>query len=279
MASANGSNSVSGHLSYLVPQAEKPYNYMYTPPADTLRENCRYEQCACDIQNARAIIDTPVSLESYGFELHDAPSKITDFYDPIALADIYFQEVEELACAITGGSRAVVFDHKLRMREEGRPPLTFGRHGDGSEPAAVGRVHIDYSEASGKRRLELTLPTVAPEHTFVILNFWRPILHPACDTPLAVCDARTISSEHLVASDIIYPERTGEIYLVTYSATHRWYYYPAMAPNEVLVFKHYDSRTTARTRMTPHCAFDDPTVPANVPLRRSIEVRCLVLLD
>jgi hypothetical protein len=278
MASAGGHHGVSATLSYLIPQVEKPYNYMYAPPAGILRENCRYEQRACDIRNARAI-DEPFSLESQGFELRDAPSAVSDFYDPIALADTYFEEVEELACAITGGWRAVVFDHKLRMREEGRPSLTFGRHGDGSAPAAVGRVHVDYSEASGKRRLGLTLPAVAPEQTFVILNFWRPILHPAHDTPLAVCDARTISTEQLVASDIIYPKRTGEIYLATYSAAHRWYYYPAMAPSEVLVFKHYDSRTAAQARMTPHCAFDDPTMPPDVPLRRSIEARCLVLLD
>ena len=113
----------------------------------------------------------------------------------------------------------------------------------------------------------------------MILNFWRPILHPALDTPLAVCNARTVSSGDLVAADIIYPRRTGEIYLATYSAAHRWYYYPAMAPSEVLVFKHYDSRPDAQARMTPHCAFDDPTAPADAPLRRSIEVRCLVLLD
>ncbi|NRR30650.1 methyltransferase [Oxalobacteraceae bacterium] len=278
MAAAGGHSSVSGTLSYLVPQVDKPYNYMYTPPEGTLRENCRYEQRACDIVNARAAGEA-FSLETHGFELHDAPSQVRDFYDPLALAEQYFPEVEALACALTGGSRAVVFDHKLRMREPGRPPLSFGRPGDGSEPAAVGRVHIDYSEASGKRRLGLTLPTVAAEQTFVILNFWRPILHPASDTPLAVCDARTMSPEQLVASDIIYPKRTGEIYLATYSAQHRWYYYPEMAPNEVLVFKHYDSRTGAPSRRTPHCAFDDPTMPADAPLRRSIEVRCLVLLD
>lgn len=278
MQSANGRQSVAGSLSYLVPQAEKPYQYMYTPRPGILRENCRYEQRTCAITNARAL-PAPMTLESNGFELLDSASRVNDFYDPIALAETYFDEVEELARSLTGGSRAVVFDHQLRMREPGRPPLAFGRPGDGSAPAAVGRVHIDYSEASGKRRLALTIPTAAPEQAFVILNFWRPILYPAIDTPLAVCDARSIAPEQLVASNIIYPNRTGEIYLATYSPTHRWYYYPAMAPGEVLVFKHYDSRSGAVTRGTPHCAFDDPTMPPHAPLRRSIEARCLVLLD
>lgn len=277
MQSASRQPGVAGSLAYLVPQAEKPYQYMYTPMPGIVRENCRYEQRICDIVDARAL-PAPMSLESNGFELFDLPSQVSDFYDPVALADTYFGELEELACALTGGARAIVFDHQLRMREPGRPPLTFGRHGDGAKPAAVGRVHIDYSEASGKRRLALTIPTAAPEQPFVILNFWRPILHPAIDTPLAVCDAQSIAPEQLVAANILYPKRTGEIYLATYSPRHRWYYYPAMAPGEVLVFKHYDSRTAALTRGTAHCAFDDPTTPPDAPLRRSIEVRCLVLL-
>lgn len=271
-------NYLTGSLAYLIAQTEKPYNYMYEPAAGTRRENCEYERKMCDIHDARRV-SVQRSLESCGFELHDAPSDVTNFYDPNNVAAVYFREVEDLARQLTGGSVAVVFDHQLRMREPGRPPLTFGRHGDGSRPAAAGRVHTDYSEASGTKRLELTLPDVAADHPFVILNFWRPILHPVFDTPLAVCDAGTVAATDLVAADIIYPTRGGEIYLATHSTAHRWYYYPAMAPNEVLVFKHYDSRRDAHARMTPHCAFDDPTMAADVPLRRSIEARCLVLVD
>jgi hypothetical protein len=139
-------------------------------------------------------------------------------------------------------------------------------------------VHVDYTEASGKHRLRLTLPTLAADRPFMILGFWRPILHPAFDAPLAVCDARTVAPELLVPTDIIYPHRSGEIYLSTFSEAHRWYYYPEMEPNEVLIFKHYDSRKDQGARRVPHCAFDTP-VSADVPLRRSIEVRCLVLLD
>jgi hypothetical protein len=271
------SNYVLGSLSYLIPQAEKPFNFMYEPSPGALRQNCQYRQHACAIQSARPIADS-ISLAGQGFELLHAPTGMSDFYDQIAIADTYFPQVEELACAITGGTRAVVFDHKLRMREQGRPPLTFGRHGDGETPGAVGHVHVDYTETSGKQRLGLTLPTMAADRPFMILGFWRPILHPVFDAPLALCDARTVASEHLVPTDIIYPRRSGEIYLATFSDTHRWYYYPEMEPNEVLIFKHYDSRKDESARRVAHCAFDTP-VSADVPLRRSIEVRCLVLLD
>jgi hypothetical protein len=105
------------------------------------------------------------------------------------------------------------------------------------------------------------------------------MMHPALDTPLAVCDARSFPMHDWVACELIYPTRTGEIYLGKYADSHRWYYYPAMAPDELLVFKTYDSRLDSPARMTPHCAFDDPTAPADAPLRQSIEARCLVILD
>ncbi len=177
MLTRNEANDVLGNLSYLVPQAEKPFHFMYQPPPDTLRQNCQYRQHICAIQTARSIADS-ISLTVQGFELHHAPTGITDLYDPVAIADTYFPQVEELACAITGGTRAFVFDHKLRMREQGRPLLTFRRHGDDETPSAVRHVHLDYTEASGEQRLRLTYPPLAADRPFMILGLWRPILTP-----------------------------------------------------------------------------------------------------
>ena len=55
MESASHQPSVAGSLAYLVPQAEKPYQYMYTPRPGIVRANCRYEQRTCDIVDARAL--------------------------------------------------------------------------------------------------------------------------------------------------------------------------------------------------------------------------------
>jgi hypothetical protein len=38
----------------------------------------------------------------------------------------------------------------------------------------------------------------------------------------------------------------------------------------------YDSETDGRARFAPHTAFDDPTAPADVLPRESIEIRTLV---
>jgi hypothetical protein len=57
------------------------------------------------------------------------------------------------------------------------------------------------------------------------------------DTPLALCDARTVSAEDLVAADMYYPNRVGEIFLVHQSPRHRWVYFSEMDCREALVFK------------------------------------------
>jgi hypothetical protein len=269
---------VSASLAYLVPGAEKPYNLMYQPDDGSATTNCTYVSASCFIQDGRQAEPAP-ALDLHGFQLVNAPSAVSDFYEDTEVRTRYFEEVCALVQRMTGSKRVRIFDHQRRQREEGRPALGFGRHGDGKSPAAVGRVHNDYSEASGLKRLALEMPDVASNANFMILNLWRPLLHPAIDTPLAVCDARTVRAEDWVAADLIYQERKGELYLSRFSSRHQWYYYPAMDVNEVLVFKTFDSRRDQVARMVPHVAFDDPTTPSDAPLRRSLEVRCLVLLD
>jgi hypothetical protein len=109
-----------------------------------------------------------------------------------------------------------------------------------------------------------------------VINLWRPIRGPLRDAPLAVCDAGSVAPGDLVPSDLVYRDRVGETYGVTYNPAHRWFYVPRMRPDEALLLKCYDSETDGRARFAPHTAFDDPTAPADVLPRESIEVRTLV---
>jgi hypothetical protein len=107
---------------------------------------------------------------------------------------------------------------------------------------------------------------------------WRPIRGPLRDAPLAMCDARSVSPGDLVASDLIYRDRKGEIYLMQHNPKQRWYYVPEMRAHEVLLLKCYDSDAHC-ARFTAHSSFDDPTSPADAPARESIEVRTLVFFS
>jgi hypothetical protein len=91
-----------------------------------------------------------------------------------------------------------------------------------------------------------------------------------------VCDAGSVGATDLVPSDLVYPDRTGETYAVTYNPSHRWFFVPAMQRDEALLIKCFDSLADGRARFTPHTSFDDPTASADALPRESIEIRSLV---
>jgi hypothetical protein len=204
---------------------------------------------------------------------------VTDFTDEDAIRNRYYAEAAELAKCSTGADHAYIFDPQTRLPEAGRPALTFGRHGDGSRPGAAGRIHNDYTETSGQKRFEI-LPLEesvrARVRRFAIVTIWCSIGGKVVDTPLAVCDACSISVKDLVVADLYYRDRAGELYLVRESPRHRWAYFSEMDRNDVLVFKQYDSQENGVARFTPHSAFDLPDIPPDAPLRQSIEIGCLV---
>jgi len=273
--------SVSARLGYLEPGCSHPYEYAYPPPDGGPWHNGGYDHRAVSIADARAS-STPPSLGQEGYALLDAPSSVADFRDETAVRQVYYAEMAELARAATGAARAYVFDHLVRRREPGRPALSFGRRVAGRQVATNGRVHNDYTEDSGRRRLGMVLPE-RPEQTAVrrhgIVNIWRSVGGPVLDTPLALCDARTVLAADLVPGEVRYPGRTGEIYLVVHSPRHRWSYFPAVDRHEAVVFTQFDSEVSATARFTPHAAFDLPEVPPDAPLRESIEIRCLVVYE
>ena len=78
--------------------------------------------------------------------------------------------------------------------------------------------------------------------------------------------------------DLVYEDRTGEIYHGLYNPDHRWYYFPDMEADEAVLIKCFDSARDGRARFNLHTSFDDPNTPEDAPARESIETRALVLL-
>jgi hypothetical protein len=262
------------------PQLDKPYNYAFPPPDGNSWENCEYDEQLVQIGDARMFFPEP-SLHACGFELVHAPTLVRSFRDDDQVVGVYYDELKAIALEVTGGSEAFVFDHLVRRREEGRPSLGFGRK-HSHTPGAVGRVHNDYTEISGQRRLKLVLgderAREVGEGRFCIVNVWRGINGPVIDAPLALCDARSITTSDLVESEIRYPSRTGEIYLATANPIHRWAYFSHLQSDEAIVFKQFDSSLLEPCRFTLHAAFEHPETPSDAPRRESIEARILVLM-
>ena len=71
-------------------------------------------------------------------------------------------------------------------------------------------------------------------------------------------------------------DRIGEIQLCLYNPDHRWYFFPGMTVDEILMFKTCDTAGDGRAGFTPHTSFADATAPTDAPPRESIETRCFV---
>lgn len=266
--------SVIASLLYLGRCPDVPFSYVGKPPPGMPADNCQYLARSVIVHDARDMSGF-LDLDRNGFELWHAPSSVGDFLDEEEVRRRYYPEVAELVLRATAGEEAYVFDHLVRRREPGRPLLTLGA-GRGPFAGPAGRVHVDYTERSGAGRFGKVLEGRAPRGRFAIVNVWRSIgPSPVLDTPLALCDARSVGPADLVASELRYPERTGEIYLVRHRPRHLWSYVSEMRRHEALLFKQYDS-DPAVARFVPHAAFDHPAVPPDAPPRQSIEARVLV---
>jgi hypothetical protein len=73
-------------------------------------------------------------------------------------------------------------------------------------------------------------------------SFWKPIRNAVQDAPLAVCDARVVRPSDLVAVDIIKRAYAGETAFALSSPNYKWYYLSHQRPDEVLLFKNFDSK-------------------------------------
>jgi hypothetical protein len=264
---------VTSELNYLAPTPGKPRTYAFDPPPGEPKSTILSEPHAVPIFDARPIAQN-LSLDREGFALVRHPTVVRNFHDDQEVRKVYYPAVEAFLRATLNADRVVIFDHTVRRRVEGADDV----RGAGPRQPAT-RIHVDQTDLSGRARVHEHLPEEADEllkGRVQVINLWRPIRGPVLDAPLAMADGRTVAPSDLVASDLIYPNRKGEIYTVRYNPAHRWYYVPRMKVDEALLLKCYDSATDGRTRFGPHTAFIDPTTPADAPPRESIEVRTLV---
>jgi hypothetical protein len=266
---------VQAELNYLRPMADKPYTLAYYTEPGELPTNAVYDAHVMPIHDARPLA-TSASLDVEGFAFTTRPSVVSDWFDEDQLNGICHQEAAQLVKDITGASRVEVFDHTLRIRRGDIADRT-----PGTARLPVMRVHNDYTEGSGPQRVRDLLPDEADEllkKRFAFINVWRPLKGPVLDTPLAVCDARSVAPGDFIASDMVYKDRKGEIYVNTWSPSHQWFYFPKMRADEAILIKCYDTRGDV-ARFTAHSAFTDPTTPPDAEPRASIEIRTVAFFD
>lgn len=229
---------------------------------------------------------TDLGLHTSGFELIRRPTGITDFYDCDLVMGTYYDECKTIAKELTGAHTTFTFDHIIR--ESGLQYSAGGTDGSQRQTSVesgggyIGSVHMDYTDNTKWDRYLALHGEQVPERASRVyaLNFWRPLSSSVDDNPLAVCDARSVRAEDLQevvvygygAENYSWHEIGIETYSVSASDQHRWFYYPGMTPDDVLVIKSFDSEGVIGNA-SPHASFAHPH-PQGIQ-RRSIELRVL----
>ena len=259
-------STVEATINYLGAMSERPRYHAQ----DHAKDNLVLDPRRVQIADRRG---DPASLSREGFELVPHKSAIADFRDEAEVARVHNREIEELLLAVTGADRVVV---------TGRGILRFGERSPdsgrlfNSHPARF--IHIDISDATAREFAARSQPDGMTVSRFAHYNVWRVISEPPQDVPLTLCDARSVAPADLAFADAVFDmpgaEWSFEGLLVRHNPAHRWNYYSGMTRDEALVFKTNDSDPSAPHHI-PHSAFNDPSCPADVVPRASIEMRAI----
>lgn len=274
---------ITAALNYLVDTGETPVFRQTKTATDIVSVSGARQPRMVTIRNARPMA-AGLSLDVEGFAFAEQVSRVTDFNDDAQLASVYTPEIEKLVATVAGGREAVVFDHTRRSTDAAHREK-FGSRDPVPAP------HSDYDDSSARQRMRDKFGDAADERLrgrFAIVNVWRSMSGPIEQWPLTMCDARTIDEEFLISTRReapIRPEpsfeyaRPSATRHAAYDANHRWFYFPRMTQNEVLLFKNYDTRTDGTAQFSLHSAFEDPDTPADPAPRETIETRAFVFYD
>ncbi len=231
--------------------------------------------------------------QTCGFELMQRASALQSWEDDAAIERVHYPEISAFAQSLTGCDHALVSGHIKRDPEQAAKHPDLG---------PIEFVHSDFASSYGDRmrdfyrdatdeatralaRAGISADVVAKARRIAIVQFWRNIGPPKMDRPLALCDARSVTAAELRTLPV-HNYAGGGFFFETLAvaapsdpSAHRWYVFPEMQRDEVVVFRTFDSERAARGEAfwTPHSAFADPAVAPGQPSRRSIELRATCL--
>lgn len=154
-------------------------------------------------------------------------------------------------------------------------------HGTTSKP--VQNFHVDNDRSTAVTHLKKHLGEEEAakwmKKHWGIVNVWRPVGDTVKQWPLALLDSHTIDRQKLTQSVMTLNNYKPASTILVYNPDFRFYYASDLTPEEALIFVDYDDRPADLMVGVAHGAFEDHSSPKDAPLRRSTEVRVLVLLE
>ena len=255
-----------------------------------------------------------LTLDTAGFQLLPHPLPSLNFYSEDEVLTTYYAAVCRFVQDTTGAYAVYAFDHVVRNTgvsmkyavkdgvKVGGPALMV--HGDYAALGAPQRrddfalppsVDDTFIKTHGQRPL---IPAEELEQLkgrrFAIINLWRGFIDaPIVDMPLTMCDSRTTVPSDYVCVEFRYDTHQHETYAGGQSDGQRFYYFPEMTKDEVVLLKTFDSQgvmwkdqpnyphfhqdePAIPVSSTLHSAVKDPRLGADYAKRESLEVRTIV---
>ena len=251
------------------------------------------------VKNARDWAEPP-KLETHGFELLNDGKSYDEGYTAhdFLREDIttHYPTAIELAKKLfPTATAAYAFNHVRRMSRQTAELSKKQRHNSSSGLSAPSyMVHADSTAESWLHKVKQLVSdgefeaiastqlsaeqgeVLAKAKRIVVINLWRLVtnFHQPSPTHLALCDMRSVDLEkHAIPYHFLVDGCVGYNYGLdeAHAKEYEWGYFPKLGPDEIVVFKAYDSADGGKWCF--HAACDDPGAPDGCPPRESVEVR------
>lgn len=267
-------------LNYIgIPDRTTPlYTYTQQPPPGTPRTNWKYEPHSVLVRDVRGTeLEKGASLDIHGFQYLKASFSDISFENETEIRQIFYKEVENWLLSVIPGAKQVL-------------TLNCNVRGIGSDAhAPMGPSVLAHCDKALETSRDMLVERLGAEEAtrlsasrVRLINFWRPIIEPVARNPLAVMDWRTLNfkdaSEGGDLNNVRRIRPTYENYAlnISYNPNHQWYYMSDMAPDDVLLFKCYDSQEADGTALsTAHASWDEEK-NKDLPMRKSVDMRFFI---
>ena len=277
-------DSVEATLNYAGPMEGEAYfrlggdtNIVFAPHTVRIYD-------ARPIQNAFSLDQEGFCLVKHASRIATDPAirtaNLTHEMDRNPVNNAYHREVAEFLRQLTGAREVIEQKSGLIVRTS-----VQAKNRTWAPPA--GFVHLDYVPETAEmfKRISLEAEGLepAPFRRFAMYQTWRALSPPPQDNTLAICDGRSVPPEDAIVFEALVgpkgvPGSEFKARMCKYRPGHRWYFFSRLRPDELLIFKGYDSEVPYAMNAM-HTAFDNPAAGPNALPRESIEARFFAFFE
>lgn len=231
--------------------------------------------------------DLAATVEEYTSRTEDGGERYKRRLDEFRNADtpvkrIYARETEELIRSVLPQAKTIMppaqgIRRKVKVEDPNNAPVpnVHNDYGLNFDEVVNRNPFFDFDK-------QREIYKASDSEEYMLINLWRPIAPMSSDLPLRSMPLCFLDSSTLGDDDYVMLDN-GSLGLFTFvkrNPNHRFYYYPDMSVNEVVLFKQFHKHRDESLARTPvfHAAFADPAADETTEDRVSFEYRVGLLV-